>query len=95
MLRLGKIDAASKADSELQAQLVRIRETRAKYALGFAEVNARIDGGEIKTVVEANTAITPYKPALHKLETETQELGRAHFRGARNSGASDADCVRS
>ena len=71
---LARVEAVPSADAALRAKIVELRTVQREYASGLAQVEAQLDAGTIKTAADANAAITPVKPALHKLEAELTAL---------------------
>ncbi len=59
---------------EMRTQVGDMRSGVATYASAFKAVASRIESGEIKTVADANTAITPVKDRIRDVETIAQTL---------------------
>jgi hypothetical protein len=71
---LVRIEGVSEGDSKARDEMQQIRGVHADYAAGLAGVEAQIDAGTLHTSSEANLAIVPIKPTLHKLESQLGEL---------------------
>jgi methyl-accepting chemotaxis protein len=72
--RLDQIVAADPSEQVVRAALAEIRTVQAEYASGLAAIRVNIERGEITQADQANRAIVPIKPALHKLEKEIDGL---------------------
>ncbi|WP_224963088.1 methyl-accepting chemotaxis protein [Geomonas subterranea] len=51
-----------------------MKEELVVYGTGFNKIYQEIEAGRIKTPIQANAAIEPYKAGIHKFETAANEL---------------------
>jgi len=75
--RLNDIEKAADKTDEAKDYKERLKIMRAElatYDAGLKKVLGQIQAGSITTTVQANTAISEYKDAIHKLEKEAKDF---------------------
>jgi methyl-accepting chemotaxis protein len=72
--QLSRIETVAGADEALHEQVREIRQVHADYAAGFAKIAQDLDSGSLRAPAEANAAMTPIKPVLHRLEAQLDKL---------------------
>jgi methyl-accepting chemotaxis protein len=61
-------------DDHSHESIQQVRSDMSEYVTAFQSIARRIDSGEIKTAVEANKELTPFKDHIRRIETSVQTL---------------------
>ena len=71
----GHLQAATAvSDSAGKARIASLQQALAAYAQGVVTVAGQIDAAGVATTQDANKAMEPFKPAIHSMESQTQQL---------------------
>jgi methyl-accepting chemotaxis protein len=71
--RLQKIEKLGTDDRSHEA-IQQVRADMTEYVTAFQSIVRRIDSGELKTAVDANKELTPFKDHIRRIETSVQTL---------------------